>query len=548
MNAARPTVLLPIAGAAVAVAVFLWTSGRQVRSHGVPADGQDSSARSTEATPDLSRARPEPELRTSAIPAVADAPSDAPRPPSPIRLSGTLKDRNGVLLRYPNAGVLLTDSKGENRRSDADHGFYSFDDLPAGDYFLGATLWGFRDVRRTIRIQTGDGERREDLVFEPEWMLLVKLQTPDGEDVRDLLQKQHVAPLLELVAVATVEPPGDRLPASFDLDRSGFGVGSSKLWWGSQEQRDDRLQISADPPVNVSIAMRDVVLATQRVDTRIEELTFTIDLDRLRSQLSGLTFRVVDGESGAPATEASVSLQTAQSTESAVRPDAEGRVRYEGRVPGLYEVAVLMKDRVYQLVTAELQPGRVTDLGDIRLTRGVAIRGRCVDTDGRPHRVVPGLTRIEDRTDAPREPATRFVAETDGDPGSFSFKNLTAGRYLATLVAPGPPFATDAEPGWAIVPTIIDTREGPVEGIVLVVQHPSALVLRPDSDAVDGMKFEIRTTDGVSCESGSFAAGRTERVALAPGPYSLRLLRSDKVMREIPFNLGADVLTIAVQP
>jgi hypothetical protein len=295
--------------------------------------------------------------------------------------------------------------------------------------------------------------------------------------------------------------------------------------------------------------MRDIVLATQRVDTPVEEVTFTIGLDQLKSLLAGLTFRVLDGDTEAPATEAWVSLRTAQSMERAIHPDADGRVNFENRVPGLYEADVFMHDRVFQSVSAELQPGRVLDLGKILLAHGVAIRGRCVDSQGIARKVVPGLTQLADPSVFPREPANMiFIGDADGDDGRFWVKNLPAGRYLVQITDPGQSFHMEVEKGWMIVPTVVDTRQGPVEDLVLVVHRPSALVLRSISDAVDGMVYEALTLDGVSAAKGSIRGSAAEKVELAPGPYTLRLTRSGALVREVPFTLGADTLTLAVQP
>jgi len=545
--AGRSTLSVLVAILAIAVAVLTWrlASGDRPDLESVKRGGTPVLA--SESPRGLSQAESAAETRTAASETAAPVErAGAPSPPSSIRLFGSLKNRAGELVQDSHAGVLLTDAMGENRTCGAERGLYSFDDLPVGDYVLEAGSWG--QVRRTIRLEAGVAERREDLVFDPAWMLRVKIETPDGEDLRDLIHEQRIAPMLQLAVVATIEPPGDRLPASYEMEHSGYGVGSCQSLWAPEEKRDDRLQISADPPVHVSIAMRDIVLATQRVDTPVGEVTFTIGLDRLKSLLAGLTLRVVDSDTESPATEASVSLRTAGSVEAGIRPDVEGRVTYEVRVPGLYEVDILMKDRVYETVAADLQPGRVTDLGIIRLTRGVAIRGRCIDAEGHPHNVLPGFSRLADSAGAPREPQTIFIGKADGDDGHFSVKNLPAGRYLVQIMEPGQSFHIEGEKGWTIVPTVVDTRQGPVEDLVLVVHRPSTLVLRSVSEAVDGMIYEVLTLDGLSAAKGSIRGSAAEKVGLAPGPYTLRLTRSGALVRDVPFTLTPDTLTLAVQP
>jgi hypothetical protein len=547
--AGRSTLSVLIAILVVAVAVLAWRLASGGRPDVESVKRGESSVLASESPRGLSQVESTVEPRSVASETAEPVePIGATSRPSLVHLFGSLKNRAGELVHDSHAGVLLTDAMGENRRCEVEKGLYSFDNLPVGDYVLDAGSWGFREVRRTIRLEAGDTERHEDLVFDPAWMLRVKIETPDGEDLRDLLHDQPMAPMLQLAVVATIEAPGERFAASYDMERSGYGVGACQFLWSPEEKRDDRIQISADPPVHVSVAMRDIVLATQRVDTMVEEVTFTIGLDRLRSLLAGLTFRVLDGDTEAPATEASVSLTTAQSTEGGIRPDAEGRVTYEGRVPGLYEANILMKDRVYETVTAELQPGRVTDLGIIRLTRGVEIRGRCIDAKGQPHKVAPGLRRIADRTDAPREPQTILIGEVADEDGRFTIKHLPAGRYQVQITDPVESFGMEVEKGWVIVPTVVDTRHGPVDDLVLVVHRPSTLVLRSVSDAVDGMTYEVLTLDGFSAAKEFIRGSAAEKVELAPGPYTLRLTRSGSLVREVPFTLGVDTLTLTVQP
>lgn len=462
------------------------------------------------------------------------APSTGESSSSLVRLSGTVKDRGGSPA--PDSGVVdLTDSRGTRRWFEIVAGGYRFEGLAPGDYVLGVDEWGRKRVERSITLLPTDVDRHEDFVLDPVWTLTVRLVTPDRVPLRDALRKQSIAPGFGLSVLAGTQPPGDRLPPSYLWTRSAEGIARSS----GGEKTDVRLAIDGEPPVYVYVAMRDVVLVSRRVEERVPEITFTIDLDYLRSLLGGVTLVLLENGTDAPARQAWLHLVTVQSTESAVQPAEDGRVTFGGRVPGLYGISVFGAGRVCQTFRATIEPGRTTDLGKLRLAHGVEIRGRCVDAGGQGQPVLPVLQKIGDALDT----QVLFVGEKPEDGEGFLFKNFEAGRYLVKVSSEQQP-----DPPWSIVPTILDTREGPLEHVVLVVHHPVPLVLRPVSAGVDGMSYRVLTLDEVLCGEGILVGARAERLSLSPGKYVLRLSRGESPVREETFEIGEDTLTLAIEP
>jgi hypothetical protein len=479
-------------------------------------------------------------------------PDESPTPPAqasdPIQVTGVVTDSKGKSAAAQEEIVSLTSASGEHQSTGIEGGTYAFGGLEPGQYVLGCSIRGFDDAERRITLRTEEPLHREDFILSRAWMITVRILTPEGEDLRTRLQEEALAPLLQLSVLSTVGPPGDNLPPVFSLDRARDGVSRSITSWNPGEERDDRIQVLTDPPIYISIVVRDHILATQRVEDRVEEVTFTIELQRLRDLLAGFTARLMDGETGEPAANGWVTLFTSQSVENAAHTDTQGIVRYADCVPGLYEVHFHMIGRAPETRTVDLQPGRVSDLGTITLRKGVAIRGRCIDEEGHPRKVAATLLPIAEGASADGiRPNFSYAVNVD-ERGLFSITNVPAGRYLIQIPSPRASMPGKAELSWAAAPIPINTLDGPVENVVIVVRRPVAVILRPISSEVAGIRYDAMTTEGLSCCDGEFMGSGPERLDLAPGTYTLRLMRTHEIVRDIPFVVGSNPVTIDVLP
>lgn len=465
-----------------------------------------------------------------------------------IVLTGTVRDPQGSSLGREVDGLSLTNDSGAVRRASCEMGSYFFEAIEPGEYVLWCFARGYQPAERRITLRSEESVHHEDFVLEPSWMITVRIVTAEGEDLRSLLYEQRIAPLLQLSVIATREAPGERLPTSFALERTQESLGRSRNFWAAGEQRDDRIEILSDPPVHVSVVLRDIVLATQRVDVPVEEITFVIDLDRIRGLLSGLVLRVTDADTGAPATDAWVMLLTSQSVEAAIHPDADGLVSYESRVPGLYEVQVNSKEHAPQLRSVALLPGHVADLGTISLHKGFALRGRCLDVEGHPRKVEGTLEPREiDTRWSDLGPAVVFQLPVKED-GSFHIPRLMPARYVVLVRSESPSEPTESDGSWIAAPVLVDLREGPVKDLAIVLHRPVLLLLRPVGMEAAGLEVDVITPDGLSCWESEFSSAAPQRLELAPGTYTLRIFRDRRVIREQPFTLGSIPLTLDITP
>ncbi len=552
----RRTIALAIAVLAlIAIGVFAIGRRSPVADSAQPAGDDEptvaNATSETERAPELASTRasvPAPEDHGEA-PARASAASVSAH--VPIRLFGTVETRADPTSSM-SAWILITDREGVHYELGTDEGGYGVDGLSPGEYVLEAQAPGMRPVRRKLTLRASEPEHREDFRLEAAWVVLVRIRTPDGEDLAERLARDQFLPTTRIAVLATTESPGERLPTSLALDSDFPTLGRLDVFADSAAKTKNRLEIAGDPPVFVSAILRDVVLASTRVDTRIETLDLVVDPERVRNSLAGVTLVVVMDETSAPAVDAFVSLSTADSNESGVHPDPQGRVTFQGRAPGVYAVDVFGQGYGFLPLQATLEPGRIKDLGTIRLKRGVEIRGRCVDESGAEQRVVPGLLPMAEIAEDANAPTRLYSGSADPKRGGFVIRGLPGGRYLVwSEPADAPSVGPDGkslDTRWLLVPSVVDTRNGPVADLVLVVHRPVPLVLRPTSDAVEGIEYDVRTADGFPMKSGRFDGAVSLRLELPPAEYRLRLLRSKKLLREIPFTLGSDELAIDVDP
>ena len=477
------------------------------------------------------------------------ATTDAAVEHAPIHLHGSIVLTSSESDTYANVSLVDHDGKQETR--DPGKGpvrAFAFDGVAAGEYFLEASAEGHRSERRTIVLRPEETDRCEDFTLEPLWILSVRVVTPDGEDLAERLRKDGMA-MAWIAVLATVDPPGTTLPKSLSMDRQDMSIAPIHLGAAVGGTPDRRLEISTDPPIHVSAALREMVLATRRVDTRVPQIELVVDPEIVKRSLAGLTFVVVDDPTGAAVTEAMVVLRTAQ-TGQPVHPDEHGRVSFEGLVPGLYQIQITRPRPVLTTIPVDLSPGRTTDLGTVRLLgQGVAIRGHCVDANGIVQDALPSVYASDDESGSPSRSLSYFGSESDPENRGFVIGFLPAGRYV--IAADAKSFSIDegkSKKRLAFVPTIVDTRKGPVEDLVVVVGEPVPVVLRPTSEAVDGLRYEVWTPGGLRVLRGTFQGAKPERMELAPSAYRLRFSRGSETIREVRCTLGTGQLSIDVDP
>ncbi|MDA1222554.1 MAG: carboxypeptidase-like regulatory domain-containing protein, partial [Planctomycetota bacterium] len=273
------------------------------------------------------------------------------------------------------------------------------------------------------------------------------------------------------------------------------------------------------------VVLDDVAQGRDDLDVRIDALG-----------LSGLRGRVLD-PTGQP-TQAKVQVwhDDARVFREVVVDPATGSFAFDPAPPGTCTVEVRSESHPWQRFAGQrLEPGRVTDLGDVVLAAGGRIEGSVAFEDG----------------GAPTSLTLRFVDEAAGrevgvatvDGGRFRSNPLPLGAL--TLVVEGEgvgatrlPLPLDAATPFRVVDLRV-TRGLPV---TLRVELPSGFV-RPDRLAIGLIRdAEVIWTRGLGATS-----ALEVQLSLAPGSYRA-LLRGDGPLADVAFDVGAAGRTVLLRP
>ena len=466
---------------------------------------------------------------------------------STLRLFGSVVLADGRPFDTPETVLELTGRSGKRHRTNIESGRYAFDGIEAGSYVLSSRKPGYKHLDLEVVVDGKRSEQELDLTIERAWTIDVHLVTLDGEDLRSRLRYEPFDLFDQPTILCTTDLIGERLPATLMMNhsREGRSLPAQDPTTGFDS---DRIYVQGDPPIHVNVLLRDFVLATREVTTPETEMTFVIGIDRIRALLSGLTLRLVDGETGLPATTGGANLSTDDVTEGEVHPDDQGFVRFQNRLPGRYEVHTFLKGYSFGVCHVDLPPGITTDLGSITFEKGIVVSGRCVDESRTPKRIPMLITPLNALERPGEDPSTtNFIVKADQD-GRFSVRNLQRSRYCLRVINEPAGLGQEGESGWSARPILVDTSGGSVEGLVVVVERPRLVILHPTADGVVGTKYAVLTAYGLAATTGEFDLNSSASIDLPKGDYTIRLSRGEKKIRELPLQVAGQTTTVEIDP
>jgi hypothetical protein len=490
----------------------------------------------------------------SPTPVTAPAATKAPQALGAVVFGSILDDEGNELPRSTSLVVAFSDAEGHRHLADANDGRYAIAGLHEGTWraVCGGGVWSTEE--KQLELTAGEPQRI-DFGLGAKLLLRVAVVTEDGTPLFEELLRTKSMVGLDIGAVATRDPPGERLPPTvLSFDRN-FGVArfASRHGGESPGQTDwipadiGALDLRVAPPFHVSLVLRHFVLATQRVDDVVERVEFRIPVARLVGMLSGLRLRVVDAESGEPLSKGRFTLMTAQAGLGECAPNDNGEVVFENCPPGQVELLCSVPDHAYTRREIGLEPGSTTDLGTLALVRPVAIRGTFVDSSGGPLAVEAHLnayTGGDPRAMFARTADTTMRSTSEGE---FKAESLAPGLYVIRVGEDyrNPP--GKAEPMWSMSPQLIDTRGGPREDLRFVLAPTVEVEFRAPSNNSIGLNYMILTEDGLPYRRASVWQVGPDPLRLAPGRY--RVVISDKVagvLREVPIEVGSSRVEVLV--
>ncbi|WP_437677148.1 carboxypeptidase regulatory-like domain-containing protein [Sorangium sp. So ce131] len=297
-----------------------------------------------------------------------------------------------------------------------------------------------------------------------------------------------------------------------------------------------RYRILARAPGRFGQARESVVLGVGQTSSEV-----VVEVHPART----VTGRVEIAPDGAPCKSGNVGLMdTAPRGAMGVPIEADGAVRFDGVLPGTYQVRVACANQVVEPSYPPVVVGDVDVEGLVWTVRaGLTIRGRVVDRDGGP-------VRANVHAHAPemmgRSGATGAFASNEPD-GSFVLQGLLPAKYMIVAepidhVQPepvevelrdehAPEVTIVADRGGAIEGTVTDADRKPVEGVHVMIASPPPM----DADPLHMGPAPPRMNAAVSREDGSFVMK-----GLPPGEYRVWAREND--MPPPPPPPGADPL------
>jgi hypothetical protein len=510
-----------------------------------PIDSLDETASRVAVRPSRPVPRPAPQPAPVAPPTVAASAANG------IRLFGDLRDTSGRPLDTDEGVIRGCDVAG-TKFSEIRGSAYRIDGLSPGEVGLECSAHNYRP--QTLRLVLGprEVEHRLDVVFVPDWFVDVQLDTPDGRSLTRETAVRLVPGASFHFAGSKAPPPAAWISGSFEERRARRLVGDTH---GSPDDETafTRLLVLGDPPLHLSVDVRGVVLASTRLDDRVERARLVVPIDRVDSLRCAFTCVLVDGESGAPfsrnfVTLSGVSMGGINRVQTLVA-DATGRIRREELLPGRYSLSLRGMGPAPDAWSArkvqrfELRDGDDLDLGTIALDPSQHAAGRFVDAKGRP---VEGRGTIrplslDDGVDSASDGFDMQIGRRPS--GGFLCDGLGKERYV--LVANGRPWG-NPKGDLLVGNALVDLSGGSVDDLVVTLAVAQQICLRPETEEATDFVYRLVNAAGVPFEHGELMRPRT--YWLAPGDYSALVGPDVAHLREIPFTLGTEALTIKVEP
>jgi hypothetical protein len=425
---------------------------------------------------------------------------------------------------------------------------YAASGLKPGQLIVTADLKGYRPFRTAITLSADQPVVRLDLVLEPAVQLIIKGFTPSGEPLVDAVVRElgggNAWGAPRLSAIATREPLTGDLPeiSHRGYDRWGIGAYHDRLdssWNGTGDLPLDamgRLELDESLPVFVNLALRHVLVATQRAEPGATEVVFTVPIESLAALLGTVRLRAVDAETGVVPEGVTADLSDSQSSGGGVKPDADGVFTWTKQRPGLLELEVRAKGYETWDQDVSVPAGGTADLGTIALTPETTISGVIVDLDGRP--IGAGVQALRDDLDAGLGMGARRYGKSDVE-GAFKIGALGRHRYRVVV----------SSEEWSALPVYVDASNGDVTGVRVTVERGAMLRLRPSWSVSDPYGLRITRKDGTLVSwskewRGDWAWTRR----LPAGEYVVALMSGEQELKRTPVTLAADDVAMDVGP
>lgn len=534
-------VLAAVQGVAIVVMVVLHLlreeSGRTVE----PIEEPPRKERETRPAPEQPRVRPSRD-RTEGKPTPAEAGQD--REPLPgLLVFGRVTDTDGKGIE--DVALTFMDVDAEHRYvSTRAGGAYALLGLLPGKWLLHIRAEGCANEVRELELPADVAEHRLDIALTASLRIRVKLLTPDGRPVNEILTNGTLYGDVRARVVATKEHPGQRLPLTESryLNRGNVGtyLARKNLWRMNDalpKVFDGELFVDTPPPFCVSAVLRCEVIETKEVTEPIEEITFVLTPEQVRSRLASLRVRCVDAETGKPvATKIRISHAQGGGHSATVSKEDGTRV-CKDVMPGLMGVEITARGYAEYRRLLDLDPGRETDLGTLRLSKELRVGGVVVDGSGTP--VGGGYAVIYD-IEQHRDPSRDLDARSSygiSAEGRFVIRSLGPARYLVVV-----------RKGDLRAERVVDTTSGSVTDLRFTMVATTPVIFVPGAGNHGRQLAAVMDDKGTKVSAWRMRGRLPLRKTLLPGSYTLEVYDGKDRLFSRPFTVGATLVRVSLAP
>jgi len=458
---------------------------------------------------------------------------------------GTAMSSDGTPIDSCNLSFTRADNSRVRRSASVETGNgYALTGLTPGKW----KVYGKPDnhARMDLEVEILDAPtQRIDLVFEPSFLITVKVRTPEGQPLHEAIRDAKLGYRTEVVVVGSTRPFEGDLPMTELRGHSRFGIGTWRSARGFEARRSKpaakdvagTIELSQPPPVHLAAVFRHIVLATTTVEPGATEAVLEVSIEKLRASTSTIRLQVMNASTGLPVPKANVAISDSQSGGGGRPTDDQGRITFENERVGILELDIRAKGlgayhRLLRVVPGEL------DLGTIRLQPPVEMSVRAVKPDGSPLSGATVQWQNLDLRDFPQPSMYRRSNRTDAE-GVAKLHGVSTGRYMVQAFERGAWHGT----------TVVDTSR--------LSSEPVTITVKPVASVNIGATSKGQRTD-VHCFTifdqqrtpvwARFVRGYPTRAELPAGKYTWELHSGETLLSNGAFELEEGAEPKTVQP